>query len=200
VAIEGVAAMNARLWSLVCALFCLWGAALPLAEQGYFDVQGTDFFQKTNLVFVGKLVEKKSYRSEDGRFIFTRHTFQVEETIKGEPGSRVEITEYGGTIGRESMAVSHGPSYALGQEYLVFSYVDLLRHNRTLAGPLGQFRVVTRQSGERQIRVYPSHPLREVLEQQNQATFQELRAWSRQLRRAAEKFSNQKKEVSNEKR
>ena len=189
--------MNARLCSLVCALFCLSGAALLLAEEGSFDVRGADFFQKTNFVFVGKVVEKKSYRSEDGRFIFTRHIFQVSEAIKGEPGSRLEMTEYGGTVGRESMAVSHGPSYAVGQEYLVFSYVDLLRHNRTLAGPLGQFRVVTSQSGERRIRVYPSHPLREVLEQQNEAVFQELKAWSRQLRRAAEKFSNQKKEGSN---
>ena len=196
----GVAAVNKRLCSLICAIFCVWSAASLLAEQSYFDVRGADFFEKTNFVFVGKLVGKESYRSEDGRFIFTRHVFQVEETIKGAPGSLVEITEYGGTLGQETLAVSHGPSYTVGQEYVVFSYVDLLRHNRTLAGPLGQFRVVTDSEGKRRIRVYPSHPLHEVLEQPNKATFQELDAWTRQLRKGAEKFSRQKKGGSNEKK
>lgn len=161
-------------------------------ERRYFDVQGTDYFLNTNYIFVGKLVGKESYRGSDGRFIFTRHVFQVEEAIKGNPGSRVEITEYGGTVGKESMGVSHGPAYLLGQEYLVFCYMDLLGHNRTLAGPFGQFRLIADKTGRRMVRIPPSHPLCEVLDAGEAPLFQDVSALSKKLRELAVKLSHTK--------
>jgi hypothetical protein len=161
-------------------------------ERRYFDVQGANYFLDTNFIFVGKLVGRESFRSSDGRFIFTRHIFQVQEAIKGNPGNQVEITEYGGTVGRESMSVSHGPAYLVGQEYLVFSYVDLLRHNRTLAGPLGQFRLIAEKNGRRMVRIPPSHPLHEVLDPQGAPLFQDVSTLSAKLRELAGKFSQRK--------
>ncbi|MDA2935286.1 hypothetical protein MYX82_13235 [Acidobacteria bacterium AH-259-D05] len=148
----------------------------------------TDFFQKTHLIFVGKLLEKKSYWSDDGRFILTRHIFQVGESIKGDPGERVEITEYGGTVGNRAMTVSHVAYYRLNREYLVFSYLDSFQRNRTLAGPLGQFQVITNRSTQRMIRIYPSHPLSASLSEGRISTFQELNAFSTRLRTSLEKF------------
>ncbi len=195
--------MNSRLKSLKLYLFlsCLLisTSILLLGERRYFDVQGADYLLDTNYIFVGKLVGRESYRGRDGRFIFTRHIFQVEEAIKGNPESHVEITEYGGTVGRESMRVSHGPAYLLGQEYLVFSYVDLLRHNRTLAGPFGQFRLIADKTGRRMVRVPPSHPLREVLDPHDIPLFQDVSALSKKLRELAGKFS-QIKETDHAKR
>ncbi|MBI4456406.1 MAG: hypothetical protein HY644_10955 [Acidobacteria bacterium] len=190
--------MTTKVWGLglfyaMVAIAWFGGADLVVAEARSFAVRGADFFQETNCIFIGKLERKESYRSDDGRFIFTRHTFQVEEAIKGNLDRHVELIEYGGTVGEQTMGLSHGPMYMLDQEYLVFSYLDLLRHNRTLAGSLGQFRVITDSAGRRSIRVYPSHPLREVLGQEKEATFQDLIAFSQRLRKAMEKFSTQGK-------
>lgn len=168
---------------LISSLVCISSPA----QRSYFNVTGTDFLLKTHLIFVGKLVEKNSYRSDDRRTIFTRHIFQVREVVKGNPAKRVEIIEYGGTVGDMTLTVSHNPHYALGQEYLIFSYVDLLDHNRTLAGPLGEFRVVSDRSGSRVIRIYPSHPLSEVLGKDK--TFPNLKTFSSQLRDILEKSS-----------
>ena len=144
------------------------------AQQEYFTVKGSDFLEKTNYIFTGKLIDKKSYWSEDGSSIMTRHVFDVQDTVKGTPGGTVTVTEYGGTVGNRSMTLSHNSNYVLGQEYLVFTYVDLLKHNRTLAGPLGQFRVISDRGGSRVIRMYPSHPLRQVLGEESTAIFQKV--------------------------
>ena len=164
-----------------------------LDRRGYFDVKGADFFEKTKTIFVGKLLAKESFRSEDGRFIFTRHLFAVQETIKGDPQERVQIIEYGGTLNGMTMRVSHGPRYLVGQEYLIFSYLDLLQHNRTLAGPLRQFRVVRDRQNRGVIRVYSSHPLLQVLHGGKAGIFQDLTTFSSRLRQAVQGLPDEKK-------
>lgn len=177
-----------------CVLLLLAVAGTTLvAQRGYATVDGTDFLRQTQSIFVGKLINKESFYSPDRRFIFTRHLFEVRETIKGTPTGRTEVIEYGGTVGDETMAVSHGPSYVLGQEYLVFSYVDLLKHSRTFAGALGQFQVVRDRQGKSLVRIYPSHPLVEVLSGTRAQTFQDLSTLSRQLRRMVQEVSREKK-------
>ncbi|MFQ5929332.1 MAG: hypothetical protein ACE5MK_06510 [Acidobacteriota bacterium] len=167
---------------LISSLVCISSPA----QRGYFNVTGTDFLLKTHLIFVGKLVERNSYRSDDG--IFTRHIFEVKDAIKGDLGNRVEITEYGGTASDLTLTVTHNAHYSLGQEYLIFAYLDLLDHNRTLAGPLGQFQVISDRSGRRVIRIYPSHPLSEVVGRDK--TFENLKSFSSQLRDVLEKSSH----------
>ena len=94
------------------------------ARQSYFNVKGTGFLEKTELIFMGRLVEKKSFWGGDRQVIFTRHLFEVEDAIKGAPQGKVKIIEYGGTVGETTIRLSHHPHYVLGQEYLVFSYID----------------------------------------------------------------------------
>lgn len=156
------------------------------------NLSGKDFLEKSNSIFAGKLVEKKSFRSEDGRFIYTRHVFKVHDSIKGNLGELFEITEYGGTVGDMTLAVSHNPSYAVGQDYLVFSYLDLERRNRTLGGPWGQLPVVSDKSGKQAVRLYSSHPLREVLAGEQSGRMHDLRELSGRLREAIKNLSNAK--------
>jgi len=52
-------------------------------RQKLFDISGTDFFTKSESIFVGRLVDQSSYRSNDRRFIFTRYVFKVQELIIG---------------------------------------------------------------------------------------------------------------------
>ena len=85
------------------------------AQREYFTVKGSDFLENTTYIFTGKLIDKKSYWSEDGRSIMTRHVFDVQDSVKGAPGGTVTITEYGGTVGNRSMTLSHSCNYLLGQ-------------------------------------------------------------------------------------
>ncbi len=162
------------------------------AQTSYFSVTGKDFLEQTRFVFVGKLVDKVSYRDAEAGEILTKHIFLVSEAVKGDPGDRVEVIEYGGTVDGRTLMVSHGPSYVLGQQYLVFSYLDLLGHDRTLSGPLGQFQVLSGGSGRRAIRLYPTHPLRDALEPDSAATFMELDGFCNRSRERLEAIEYEK--------
>lgn len=152
-------------------------------------VTEADFLEGTNLIFVGKLVEKESYWSDDHRFILTRHIFQVQDSVKGDPGYLAEIIEYGGTVGELAQEVTHTARYLLDREYLVFSYLDDLQRNRTLAGTLGQFQVINGGSGQRVVRIYPLHPLASTLGGKSLSTLQELNVLSAKLRATLEKLT-----------
>ena len=153
------------------------------------SVADIDFLEESNLIFVGRLVEKESYWNEDHRFILTRHLFQVQDSVKGDPDNLAEIIEYGGTVGELAQQVTHTARYRLGREYLVFSYLDDLQRNRTLAGTLGQFQVINGGSNQRVVRIYPSHPLALTLGGQPLSTFQELEVFSAKLRATLEELT-----------
>jgi hypothetical protein len=153
------------------------------------QVTEVDFFKDTNPIFVGRLVEKESYWSDDRRFILTRHIFQVQDSVKGDPGYRTEIIEYGGRVGELAQDITHTARYQLNREYLVFSYLDALQRNRTLAGPLGQFQVINGGSDQRVVRIYPAHPLASTLGGQPLSTFQELNVFSSKLRATLEELT-----------
>lgn len=133
-------------------------------QHDYFSIQGSDFIEQTEFIFPGQVIGLESFQSDSGQLILTHCTFQVEESIKGVAETeRLEIVEYGGTLGEETVTVSHSPQYGLNQEYLVFCYVDPLQQNRTLGGPLGRLAVLQDQQGKRVARLYSSHPILQVL-------------------------------------
>ena len=152
-------------------------------------ITGIDFLEDTHLIFVGKLLEKESYWSDDHRFILTRHIFQVQDSLKGDPGYRAEIIEYGGRVGELAQEITHTARYQLNREYLVFSYLDEMGRNQTLGGPLGLFQVIQTGSDQRVVRIYPSHPLASTLGGQPLSTFQELNVFSSKLRATLEKLT-----------
>ena len=178
--------------TLVATVSCLAVSVLT-AQRSYFSVTGQDFLEQTRYVFVGKLIDKVSYRDVEAGHIFTRHVFRVSEAVKGDPGDQVEVIEYGGTVDGETLMVSHVPSYVLGQEYLVFSYVDLLDHDRTLSGPLGQFHVLSDKGGRKTIRLYPNHPLRATLKLDDAPFFMELGGFCNRVRNRWDEIRYEKK-------
>ena len=174
-----------RLCSWAGFVFLLALGLVPMQGQGgYFRVSGTELLEDSHLIFVGELLDKESFWSQDGRFILTRHIFEVKESLKGQPGGRTEIIEYGGTVGDRTMTVSHVASYSPGREYLVFSYPDELHQNRTLAGPQGRLPVMSDKNGRRSVRVYSSHPLMSVLGGEAGKNLQDLGPFSTRLRSA----------------
>lgn len=183
------------IWRFV-TLLCLVLCGLPphsttvAAQHQYFTIQGSDFIEQTEFIFLGRLIRSESYHSEDRRFILTRYSFQVEESIKGAHREQLELVEYGGTVGDESMTVSHGPRYSVNQEYLVFCYADPLQQNRTLAGPLGKLPILHDQQGKRLARLYPTHPLLDVLPSSRPQVLWEIGALTGHLRTAVQRSSH----------
>ena len=156
-------------WQLLLTIFSVLGPGVagPIPEgppdSGYVQLSGLDFINNSRLIFTGKVVRQESYWDPSGRLIMTRYVLRVLEPLKGESGSYVEIVEYGGTVGEETMSVAHAASYIHDQEYAVFSYRDLLGNQRTLGGSMGQFQILGDRAGGRYLRLYPSHPLRALL-------------------------------------
>ena len=160
-------------------------------QHDYFSIQGSDFIEQTQFIFLGKVIGRESFRSENGHFILTRYTFQVTESIKGVETEQLEIVEYGGTVGEETVTVSHSPDYGLNREYLVFCYVDPLQLNRTLGGPLGRLAVLQDQQGKRVARVYSSHPILQVLSAPKAQVLWEVGVLAGQLRSALQGSSHE---------
>ena len=86
-------------------------------------------------IVVGRVRDSETYWSGDGRFILTRHTIEVSETLKGVNDGSVEITTIGGTIGDLTLYVAGMPVFELGEETVVF--VESAGPYRTVVG-LGQ--------------------------------------------------------------
>ena len=76
--------------------------------------------KKANKIVLGKVRSSRTYWSDNGKLILTSHTIQVEETIKGEASSTVEVTTIGGKVGNHMLHVSGMPSFARDESTIVF--------------------------------------------------------------------------------
>ncbi len=71
-------------------------------------------------IVVGEVRSSDTYWSRDGRLILTRHTIQVDETLKGLPSGTLEVTTIGGTIGDLTLYVAGMPAFAKGERTILF--------------------------------------------------------------------------------
>lgn len=86
-------------------------------------------------IVVGEVRRSEIYWSVDGRLILTRHTIQVDETLKGFPAGTVEVTTVGGTIGDRTLYVAGMPAFADRERTILF--LEAAGSYRTVVG-LGQ--------------------------------------------------------------
>jgi hypothetical protein len=114
-------------------------------------------------ILVGQVVGQRSQKTDDGRMIFTYYTLRVDKAIKGDLGSTVEIMEYGGVVGDRATIVSDSPRYVDGRRYLVFASRDPKGRLRTAGGVYGLLPVIPEKNGRSVVRLYPGHPLTEVI-------------------------------------
>ena len=81
------------------------------------------------------------------RFIVSYVSFRVEDALKGAPGQTYAIRMYGGTVGEDSMGISDGPVFHVGDREILF-----VENNGTQVVPLvglmnGRFHVQRDSSG-----------------------------------------------------
>src|SRR5436190_21710149 len=65
--------------------------------------------KKSNRIVIGKVRSSRTYWSSNGKLILTNYTFDVQETIKGQPARTVELTTIGGTLGELTLHVAGRP-------------------------------------------------------------------------------------------
>ena len=76
--------------------------------------------KKSHKIVVGKVRDSRTYWSANGKLILTSTTIDVQETIKGQAGSKLELTTIGGKIGDVTLHVSGMPAFAKGEDTVVF--------------------------------------------------------------------------------
>ncbi len=100
---------------LVVFLLCL-----PASATTMLRVDLPELSRTADAVIHGTVRRVESRWSGDGRRILTDVEIQVTESLKGEPGSTVLVTQPGGRVGDIGQRVSGLASFTPGEEVVVF--------------------------------------------------------------------------------
>lgn len=89
--------------------------------------------QQAELIFQGTVTDARSVWEGEGgqRHIETYVTFNVEDSVKGQPGTSYTIRMLGGTVGDETMEVTDTPKFKVGDREILF-----VEHNNEQFVPL----------------------------------------------------------------
>jgi hypothetical protein len=90
------------------------------------------------LIFVGRLSKAETAKDERG-LILTRNHFDVEKVIAGSQQQTVTLSTLGGTVGNETMNVSHMPVFIEGERYVVFTDLKRTTYNPITENQAGVF-------------------------------------------------------------
>lgn len=124
---------------LICAGLAVASVRATTVIPPTFDQLVSD----AEFIFEGTVTDFRSQWTGEGgeRHIVTDVTFNVEDAIKGAPGTKYTIRILGGTVAGETMEVSDTPRFKVGDRDILF-----VEHNGTQFVPLvgimhGRFRV-----------------------------------------------------------
>jgi hypothetical protein len=119
---------------------------------------------QAEVIFQGNVTDVKSQWVGEGgeRHIVSYVTFKVEDALKGSPGQNYTIRMLGGTVDGETMAVSDGPSFKVGDNDFLF-----VENNGSQFIPLvgimhGRFHVQRDQSGQEVVTSNEGEPVKSV--------------------------------------
>lgn len=96
-------------------LFCL-----PVSATTMLRADLPELAQSADAIVHGTVRRVESRWSGDGRRIVTDVEIQVTESLKGQPGGTVLVTQPGGRVGDIGQTVSGLASFASGEEVVVF--------------------------------------------------------------------------------
>lgn len=103
---------------LAAALALAWAGPVAAVMQ---TLTVNDLTAASEVVAVGRVTDKVSHFSADGKRIETTVTVRVEEVVKGETtSSTVTIRHPGGEVGELGMKVSDMPAFTAGEKVVVF--------------------------------------------------------------------------------
>lgn len=102
------------------ALVALLGPAGSAGATVMLEASVEELTRESDAVVRGKVAAAEGRRSADGQRIFTRVTVEVAEAWKGAPGRTVVIQVPGGVDGEIGQIVHGAPTFAPGEEVVVF--------------------------------------------------------------------------------
>jgi hypothetical protein len=103
-------------------------------------------------VFVGTVSGISTRWGDSGKMIWTDYFFQVEEVWKGKGEDYLTVSVAGGTVGNQSILLSHVPTFDLHATYVVFAYDNARLVAEGVVGvEQGLFREVTDASSGQKV-------------------------------------------------
>jgi hypothetical protein len=121
-----------RVSPILCA--ALWGAQVPR-----FSLE--DLVDGSQYIVHGRVIRTFMGWDARHRYIWTHHEIEVADVLRGTPGSRVTVSEPGGSLDGVHQAFSGTLPFAPGEEVVVFLYRTPAGFLRAAGGVQGKFTV-----------------------------------------------------------
>jgi hypothetical protein len=103
-------------------LFVLAAAALALPGATLERLTLDDMIAKSTMVVRGRVSD--SWVAMTGAVIYTHYKVQVSESLKGNPGSSVEVMVPGGTLNGRKQSLAGSPVLHRGDEFVFFLWTS----------------------------------------------------------------------------
>jgi hypothetical protein len=107
--------------NILSGLALLFFGAASLCATTVQRLSLEDLVKKARHIVAGKVLASRTYWSDNGKLILTSYTIDVDENIKGQSARSIEVTTIGGKIGDVELHVSGMPSFAKGENVVVFT-------------------------------------------------------------------------------
>jgi hypothetical protein len=104
----------------VLALLLLGTAAGPAVAATFVATSVEEVARSADAVVRGRVLSATGRLSRDGRRVVTDVEIAVDRAWKGDPGATVKLVVPGGSTGKVAMTVDAAPSFAPGEEVVVF--------------------------------------------------------------------------------
>jgi len=147
------------------AILLILSAGLLAEGSSVQQLSVTELVNGSDLIFKGHVVELRSLEDPAPPEIFTRVTFEVQETIKGQsPGSRIELDFLGGTVGGLTLTISDMRLPKVGETGIYFVESTKRRQVHPLYGwDQGHFLVTTNPRGIEIVTTFDRRPVWAIL-------------------------------------
>ena len=103
-------------WIAVITVALAWPLQATTVKRLDFD----GLVATAHTIVVGTVETSQTYWGPEKRLILTRHTIQVEETLKGARTSTVDVTTIGGTLDGITLYVAGMPGFVEREDTVVF--------------------------------------------------------------------------------
>lgn len=136
----------------VSGLFTLLFVLPPISSAQIADVSGADLTRVSTEVVHARTTQVESYWSQDGRYILTDVSLQIQGSLKGNAPEAQVVTIPGGRVGSTAYEVSDMPVFVEGEEIVLFVWENASGQRTVTGGARGKLSVVTdRQTNQKMV-------------------------------------------------
>jgi len=136
--------MKNRLTAGLCVALVV--AALPAAAATFVHMDTEELIASSAAVVQGKVLDTRSFWNADRTVIVTEARVEVEDLVAGEAPAVVTVKTFGGQVGDYRVVAEGFPTFAAGDEVLLFLTADGADF-RVTGHQLGDYRVRRTEKG-----------------------------------------------------